>query len=182
MGKIVMSEGVSLDGVIEDPDGCEGVRVGGWVGQIKDRDEVNKVKLDEALGTEALLLVGGAVSFNPRVPATPQRLDVELLEAGQSTAHRPRRERERDPLRQQAASHERERAGRSAVEPLRIVDHAQQRLPLSSFGEQAQNREPDKERARRLSGTEPEGDTERVTLKIRETLDELEDRCTTVGR
>jgi len=56
MGKIVMSQFVSLDGVIEDPDGGEGSRVGGWVGKINDREEVNKVKLDEALGTEALLL------------------------------------------------------------------------------------------------------------------------------
>src|SRR5436309_8936402 len=56
MGKIVVSENVSLDGVIQDPAGDEGFRVGGWVGKIKDREDVNKVTLDEALGTEALLL------------------------------------------------------------------------------------------------------------------------------
>ena len=56
MGKIVISEFVSLDGVIEDPAGDEGFRLGGWVGEIKGREEVNKVKLDEALGSEALLL------------------------------------------------------------------------------------------------------------------------------
>jgi dihydrofolate reductase len=56
MGKIVMSEFVSLDGVIQDPAGNEGFRVGGWVGQIKDRKELDKIKLDEALSTEALLL------------------------------------------------------------------------------------------------------------------------------
>src|SRR5712691_2945446 len=56
MGKIVVSDNVSLDGVIQDPAGDEGFRVGGWVGQIKDRVDVNKVTLDEALGTEALLL------------------------------------------------------------------------------------------------------------------------------
>ena len=56
MGKIVVSDNVSLDGVIQDPAGDEGFRLGGWVGQIKDRQGVNKLALDEALRTEALLL------------------------------------------------------------------------------------------------------------------------------
>src|SRR5688500_18617086 len=56
MGKIVISENVSLDGVIQDPAGDEGFRLGGWVGLIKDRPELNKLALDEALDTEALLL------------------------------------------------------------------------------------------------------------------------------
>jgi dihydrofolate reductase len=56
MGKIVISENVSLDGVVQDPTGDEGFRHGGWFGQIKDRPEVSKVALDEALGAEALLL------------------------------------------------------------------------------------------------------------------------------
>lgn len=56
MGKLVMSEFVSLDGVIEDPAGDEGFRLGGWVGEIKGREAADRVKLDEALGAEALLL------------------------------------------------------------------------------------------------------------------------------
>jgi dihydrofolate reductase len=56
MGKIVVSENVSLDGVVQDPTGEEGFRHGGWFGQIKDRPEVAKLALDDALGTEALLL------------------------------------------------------------------------------------------------------------------------------
>jgi dihydrofolate reductase len=56
MGKIIMSDNVSLDGVIQDPAGDEGFRVGGWVGVIAGRPELAKVTLDEALGTEALLL------------------------------------------------------------------------------------------------------------------------------
>jgi dihydrofolate reductase len=56
MGKIVVSDNVSLDGVIQDPAGDEGFRRGGWVGLIKDRPELTKLALDEALGTEALLL------------------------------------------------------------------------------------------------------------------------------
>jgi dihydrofolate reductase len=56
MGKIVVSENVSLDGVIQDPAGDEGLRVGGWVGLIKDSPQLNKLALDEALGAEALVL------------------------------------------------------------------------------------------------------------------------------
>ena len=58
MGKIVVSENVSLDGVVQDPTGEEGFRHGGWFGQIgdKDREEWAKVEFDEALGAEALLL------------------------------------------------------------------------------------------------------------------------------
>src|SRR5678816_4400601 len=56
MGKIVVSDNVSLDGVIQDPAGDEGFRVGGWVGLIKDRPELGMLALDEALGAEALLL------------------------------------------------------------------------------------------------------------------------------
>ena len=56
MAKIVISENVSLDGVIQDPAGDEGFSRGGWVGRIATLPELAKVTLDEALGTEALLL------------------------------------------------------------------------------------------------------------------------------
>ena len=56
MGRIVVSDNVSLDGVIQDPAGDEGFRHGGWVGLIKDNPELNQLALDEALGAEALLL------------------------------------------------------------------------------------------------------------------------------
>jgi dihydrofolate reductase len=58
MGRIIVSENVSLDGVFEDPAGVEGFSRGGWIGRIGDRgrEEAAKVALDEALGAEALLL------------------------------------------------------------------------------------------------------------------------------
>jgi dihydrofolate reductase len=57
LGRIVISENVSLDGVIQDPAGVEGFTLGGWVGRIgdRDRDEAAKVALEEALGADALL-------------------------------------------------------------------------------------------------------------------------------
>jgi dihydrofolate reductase len=58
MGRIVISENVSLDGVIQDPAGVEGFRLGGWVGRIgsQGREEAAQAALDEALGAEAFLL------------------------------------------------------------------------------------------------------------------------------
>jgi dihydrofolate reductase len=60
MGKIVMSgpQNVSLDGVVQDPDGEEGFELGGWFVQFggKDLEEWNKVALEEALRAEAWLL------------------------------------------------------------------------------------------------------------------------------
>jgi dihydrofolate reductase len=58
VGRIIISENVTVDGVIQDPAGDEGFRHGGWVGRIGDRgrDQAANVALDEALGTEAMLL------------------------------------------------------------------------------------------------------------------------------
>jgi dihydrofolate reductase len=57
MGRIVMSENVSLDGVIQDPNGDEGFEHGGWFAQISDEDRTawGKAAFDEALSAKALL-------------------------------------------------------------------------------------------------------------------------------
>jgi dihydrofolate reductase len=58
MGKIIISTNVSLDGIVQDPDGTEGFRLGGWFGQFggQDLEEWAKVEFEEALRAEALLL------------------------------------------------------------------------------------------------------------------------------
>jgi dihydrofolate reductase len=56
MGKIVVSENVTLDGVVQDPAGDEGFKAGGWVGLIKDSPDLSRLALDEARGAEAWLL------------------------------------------------------------------------------------------------------------------------------
>jgi dihydrofolate reductase len=56
MARIIVSDNVSLDGVIQDPAGDEGFERGGWVGRIADRPELNRVALDEARGAEAMLM------------------------------------------------------------------------------------------------------------------------------
>jgi dihydrofolate reductase len=58
MAKIVVSENVSLDGVVQDPTGEEGFRHGGWFDQFlgNDREAWAEVEFAEALGADALLL------------------------------------------------------------------------------------------------------------------------------
>ena len=58
MGKIIVSQNMSLDGVVQDPTGDEGFKRGGWFTQIgdKDREEWAKAEFAEVLGAEALLL------------------------------------------------------------------------------------------------------------------------------
>jgi len=57
MGTIIVSENVTLDGVVQDPAGTEGFGRGGWVGRVGDRgrEEAAKALLEEALGAEAQL-------------------------------------------------------------------------------------------------------------------------------
>jgi dihydrofolate reductase len=56
MARIIVSDNVSLDGVMQDPAGDEGFERGGWVGLIKDRPELGQVTLDEVMATTAMLM------------------------------------------------------------------------------------------------------------------------------
>jgi dihydrofolate reductase len=58
MGKIVITTNMSLDGVVQDPDGAEGFSRGGWFVQAggKDLEEWGKIEYAEALSSAALLL------------------------------------------------------------------------------------------------------------------------------
>jgi len=71
VGRIVVTEFVSLDGVMEDPGGAENFRHGGWTFEINRGDEGDKFKLDEALDAEALLL--GRVTYEGFAEAWPSR-------------------------------------------------------------------------------------------------------------
>jgi dihydrofolate reductase len=70
MGRIVVTEFVSLDGVMEDPGGAEGYEHGGWTFEI-DRGEGDQFKLDETMSSEALLL--GRVTYEGFAEAWPSR-------------------------------------------------------------------------------------------------------------
>jgi dihydrofolate reductase len=71
VGRIVVTEFVSLDGVIEAPGGGEDFKHGGWSFEINRGDEGDKFKLAETLSTEALLL--GRVTYEGFAAAWPSR-------------------------------------------------------------------------------------------------------------
>jgi dihydrofolate reductase len=71
MGKIVVTEFVSLDGVMEDPGGAEGYEYGGWTFEIERGEDGDKFKLDEVFDTDALLL--GRKTYEGFAAAWPQR-------------------------------------------------------------------------------------------------------------
>jgi dihydrofolate reductase len=71
MGRIVVTEFVSLDGVMEDPGGAEGYEHGGWALEISRGDEGDKFKLDETMRSDALLL--GRRTYEGFAEAWPSR-------------------------------------------------------------------------------------------------------------
>ena len=71
MSKIVVSQFVTIDGVIEDPGGSEGFERGGWAFQFERGEDGDKFKLDEVFASGALLL--GRVTYEGFAAAWPSR-------------------------------------------------------------------------------------------------------------
>jgi dihydrofolate reductase len=71
MGRIVVTEFISLDGVIEDPGGSEDFRHSGWSFEIERGEEGGKFKLDETMNSSALLL--GRTTYEGFAEAWPSR-------------------------------------------------------------------------------------------------------------
>jgi dihydrofolate reductase len=71
VGKIAVTEFISLDGVVEDPGGAEDYKHGGWTFKFDRGDDGNKFKLDETMRAEALLL--GRRTYEGFAAAWPSR-------------------------------------------------------------------------------------------------------------
>jgi dihydrofolate reductase len=71
VGKLVVTEFVTVDGVVEDPGGSEDLDRGGWAFKFNRGDDGDKFKLDEAMESEALLL--GRVTYEGFADAWPSR-------------------------------------------------------------------------------------------------------------
>jgi dihydrofolate reductase len=98
VGKLVLSgpQNVSLDGMVQDPTGDEGFKLGGWFVESggQDLQEWNKVALDDALGAEAWLLGRRSyeyfgVRWRPRTGELADRLNSMPKYVVSSTLQEP---------------------------------------------------------------------------------------------
>jgi dihydrofolate reductase len=71
MGQIVVTEFISVDGVIEDPGGAEDFKHSGWSFEFSRGEEGDQFKLDETMASDALLL--GRVTYEGFADAWPSR-------------------------------------------------------------------------------------------------------------
>lgn len=75
MGRIVVTEFISIDGVIEDPGGSEDFKHGGWSFEFNRGEDGNRFKLEETQNAEAMLL--GRVTYEGFAEAWPQRTEED---------------------------------------------------------------------------------------------------------
>ncbi len=71
MGKLVVSQFITVDGVVEDPGGSEGFERGGWAFEFERGPEGDQFKLDELMAADALLL--GRITYEGFAAAWPER-------------------------------------------------------------------------------------------------------------
>ena len=73
MGKVVVSQFITVDGVVEDPGGSENLDRGGWAFEFDRGDEGDAFKMDELTKSDALLL--GRTTYEGFAAAWPSRTD-----------------------------------------------------------------------------------------------------------
>jgi hypothetical protein len=133
--------------------------------QLAQRERVPARLGDELLAHPRIHHPGeGELEQFPRVVVIEAR-DDEARQAGEVVVRLAHREHECDPLAPEPPADERERLGRGVIEPLGVVDDAEQRPFARDLGEQPEHREPDEEWARHGTGTQPERDLERLALR-----------------
>ena len=144
--------------------------------QLQQRERI-AVRLDDDPVEHPLIDASRQDGLQQDPCITPsQGTDVDLGEAGKRVASLAGREHERDLLGEQPAREERQRASRRIVQPLRVVDHAEQRARFGHLRQQTEDGKPDEERiGRRADGTS-ERDGERVALGIGQAIGQLDDR------
>ena len=117
-----------------------------------------------------------ADSSSARASQVGQAVDRHPREARQLLARLALREHDGHRLGSQPARHEGECLRRGAVEPLCIVDEAEQRSLLGHFGQEGQGSEPDEESIGRFTRAQAEGRGERVALGVRQLRETIQHR------
>jgi hypothetical protein len=108
--------------------------------------------------------------------AVAQTPDRELGQGPERLARVADPEHQPHGLGQQATGDEHERQRRSPIQPLRVVDDAQQRTLPGHLRQQAQHGEADEEPIRSVAGAQPEHDLQRVALRAWQKLEPVEQR------
>ena len=145
-------------------------------GQLEERQGVPAGLREDAVANGRVQRVlHGRVQECSRI-AVDQAADLELRQPAELLARLTRREDEADRLGEQPASDESERQGRRPVEPLGVVDDAEQRPLLRHLGHEPEHGEPDQEAVRRRPGGHAEHGPERVALWGRQPLHPVEHR------
>ena len=106
-----------------------------------------------------------------------EAVHLEIRQVPKLLARLPCCEHEPHRLGQQPASDERERQRRGLIQPLRVVDDAEQGTLLGHLGDQAQHGQADEEPVRGGARAEPEHDLHGLTLWSRQPLEPIEQRC-----
>ena len=130
--------------------------------------------------------VAHALVQSPGDRRVQQRAGITVTQTPDHLLRKPRqlmfvagcthREHQPDPLRQQAARNERERLRGDSIEPLRVIDEADQRRFLGHLGQQAEHRQPDEEAVRRLPRPQAKRRAKRIALRTRQLLQPVQHR------
>ena len=133
-------------------------------------DPLADPRVDRALhdGVEERACVGRAQASDRQIRKPGQREVVGGLAHG---------DHDRDALCEQAAGNECDRLQRDRIEPLSVVDEADQRLVLRELGQQIEDGEPDEEPVGSLPRRQAEGGSERVALRAGEPAQLVEERA-----
>ena len=142
-----------------------------WVAACLSEDLITHPFVEPA-GERRLQQRAGVLMAQPSDRPLRQSLQLDRVARFADGKHQGHR------FRQESAGHERERLRRHPVEPLCVVDEADERLALRNVGQQAQHRQTHEETVGRLTGTESERSTESVALRARQVFQPVQHRRT----
>ena len=158
------------------PEPARQLRGGQPARQLKQRQRITTcLRHDQVADLRVQRPGQGRVQERPRI-IVPQPFDAQLGQPGQIDARLAGREHHAHRIGRQPPRRESQRLRRSLIEPLLVVDHADQRTFPGRPGQQAQHGQPDQESVRRRARGDAERGPQRVPLRHRQTLRAIQHR------